>query len=495
MGLFTTFDLPQSRTVQMKLAVSTVSVDQARSTLDEEMPEWSFDTISDRADQAWRNALNRIEVDGGTEDQRRIFYSALYHVHQMPHDLTDENAWWQSQEPHYEDFYTLWDTFRTVHPLLTLIEPARQSGMVRSLLDTYRHTGWLPDGRVAGANGLVQGGTNGDVVIADAIVKGLTGFDHQLAYEALRNDADKESPVPLVEGRELKDYLSLGYMSLNSERSGTRTLEYSYDDYAVAEVASSLGQMADARQYLRRADNWKHLWDPSLKCIRPRYANGDWLENFDCDRSYPDHTTAWWDVPFYEGSSTQYSTFVPHNIPGLIEKVGGTEKFTLWLDHLFDSHSYDPGNEPDLLAPYLYIYSGRHDRVCERVRRLLEQYYHLGPAGLPGNDDAGTVSAWYVWSALGLYPNAGQPYYFIGSPIFTRSVIHLEEGRQFVIEASETSAANLYVQRAELNGVPLSRAWLTHAEILAGGRLTLHMGPNAENWASERLLPSASISR
>jgi predicted alpha-1,2-mannosidase len=488
-GLFTTFDSQPVSMVQLKLAVSFISTEQAKATLQTEMPGWDFDSVAAQADRAWQQVLDLIHVEGGTADERSIFYSSLYRVHQMPHDLSGENVWWHSSEPHYEDFYTLWDTFRTVHPLFTLIEPARQRYMVRSLLDTYRHTGWLPDGRVAGANGLVQAGTSGDVVIADAVVNKLGGFDPKLAYEAVRKDAEVESPFPLLEGRELRDYKTLGYMSLSSERSGTRTLEYSYDDYAVAEVARSVGEMSDARKYLARSANWKHLWDPALGCIRPKYANGDWLEHFDCDRPYPDRTAAWWDVPFYEGTSRQYSTFVPQDVEGLVAELGGEEKFSGWLDRLFDGHSYDPGNEPDLLAPYLYIYAGRHDRVCETVRQLLKQYYHPGRAGLPGNDDAGTISAWFVWSALGLYPDAGQPYYFIGSPIFRRSILHLEGNRQFVIEAPDTSDANLYVQAVELNGVPLSRAWLTHAEILSGGILTLHMGSRPSHWASEGIVP------
>jgi len=488
-GLFTSFEPSPTSTVEVKLAVSFLSVEQAQATLEAEMPGWNFEATADCANVAWQQLLNLIRVDGGTAEQRKIFYSSLYRTHSMPHDLTGENVWWESAEPHYEDFYTLWDTFRTVHPLFTLIEPDRQRDMVRSLLDTYRHTGWLPDGRVAGANGLVQGGTNADVLIADAIVKGLGGFDRELAYEAVKKDAETESPEPLLQGRELHDYLTLGYMSLNSERSGTRTLEYSYDDYAVAEVASSLGKQDDVQKYLARSGNWQHLWDSKLGCIRPRYANGAWLEYFDCDRVYPDHTAAWWDVPFYEGTSRQYSTFVPQDVQGLMARLGGPEKFSAWLDRLFAGEGYDPGNEPDLLASYLYIYAGRHDRVCERVRASLKRYYHLGTSGLPGNDDAGTLSAWYVWSTLGLYPDAGQPYYFIGSPVFTRSSIHLEGGHSFIIEAENASDTNLYVQAAELNGTPLRRAWLKHEEIASGGTLTLHMGPTPSRWASNGALP------
>ena len=326
-------------------------------------------------------------------------------------------------EPHFaEDFYTLWDTFRTVHPLLTLVEPQRQRDMVRSLLDTYKHTGWLPDARVAGANGLVQGGTNGDVVIADAVVKHLGGFDLNLAYEAVKKDGDVEADDPLIAGRAPEGLPFTGLACrLAKTRSATRTLEYAYDDFAIAEVAKATGHADDATRFLKRSANWKTLWDDRLQCIHPRYADGAWLENYDCDYTYPDSTTPWWDAPFYEGSGTQYSSYVPQDPNGLMERTGGKAAFVAWLDHLFDGH-YDAGNEPDILAPYLYLYAGRPDKTADAVRKILAEDYHPAPRGLPGNDDSGTMSAWYVWNARhrGSIPMPGNLLYYIGSPVFTR---------------------------------------------------------------------------
>ena len=483
LGTYATFDARQNHVVQMKLGVSFVSVDQARRNMEAELPGWSFDQARSAAQAKWAEALGKIEVQGGTDAQRRIFYSALYRAELMPHDLTGENVSWRSGEPHYEDFYTLWDTFRTQNPLLTLIEPQRERDMVRSLLDTYAHDGWLPDARIAGATGPSQGGSNGDVVVADAIVKGLGGFDQKLALEALLKDGDVQSDDPLNRGRELKDYLSLGYMSLSQNRSASRTLEYAYDDYAIASATAKLGHTEIAQRFAKRSLSWVNLWDSKLGCIHPRYADGRWLENFDCSREYPDATSEWWDAPFYEGSSSQYSTFVPQDVAGLIQRLGGKTQFVAWLDHLFDTHQYNHGNEPDILAPFLYIHAGRPDRTDERVRSIMAKEYKAGRAGLPGNDDAGTLSAWYVWAAIGLFPNAGQPFYYVGSPIFSRSVIYLEGGKTFTVEAPGTSAANLYVQSAELNGRPLERAWLTHDELTRGGTLVLHVGPRPSGWA------------
>jgi predicted alpha-1,2-mannosidase len=483
LGTYATFDTSQKRAVQMKLGVSFVSMAQARSHMEDELPGWSFERARSTAQALWSEALGKIDVNGGTSEQRRIFYSALYRSQLMPHDLGGENVWWSSNEPHYEDFYTLWDTFRTLNPLLTLIQPQRERDMIRSLLDTYAHTGWLPDARIAGATGPGQGGSNGDVVIADAIVKGLGGFDEKLGLEAMLKDGEVQSDDPLNHGRELKDYSSLGYMSLSHDRSASRTLEYAFDDYAIASAAAKLGRPDVARRYAARSLNWRNLWDSKLGCVRPRYADRRWLENFECGREYPDASSEWWDAPFYEGSSRQYSTFVPHDVGGLMQRLGGAPGFVGWLDRFFDEGAYNHGNEPDILAPWLYIHAGRPDRTAERVRAIMARQYRSGRGGLPGNDDAGTLSAWYVWSAIGLFPSAGQPFYYIGSPVFPRSVVHLEGGKTFTIEAPKTSAANIYVQSAELNGKPLERAWLTHDEITAGGTLLLRMGAHRSAWA------------
>lgn len=493
LGAYATFDTTTNAVVQVKFGVSFLSVAKARDNAQRDTAD-GFAGVRAAAEQAWTDVFRRIRVEGGTADERRIFYTALYHSHLMPHDLSDENAWWQSTEPHYEDFYCLWDTFRTLHPLFALIEPERQSAMVRSLVDTYRHTGWMPDARIAGHNGLTQGGSNSDVVIADAIVKKLPGIDYATAYAAMVKNAEVESDDPLNQGRELGDYLKLGYMSLSSARSASRTLEYAYDDFALSLVAERLGKPAEAARYRERARNWSKLWDPVTRCIRPRYADGRWLENYSRTREYPDGTTQWWDTPFYEGSGVQYSTFVPHDADELGRLLGGDEGFVAWLDEIFDRNLYTHHNEPDTLAPFLYSHAGRPDRTMERVRALLAAKYHTGRNGLPGNDDSGAMSSWYVWSALGLFPNAGQPFYYLTSPLFTRTVVEVGEGRQFVIEAPETSAANRFIRSATLNGRPLTRCWLTHEEVAAGGTLVLTMGAQPSDWGRRERPPALPVS-
>jgi predicted alpha-1,2-mannosidase len=504
-GAFVAFDTTRDRVVEVKIGVSFVGPEKACANVENEAGGANFDEVRRRASRLWEDALSKIVVEGGTEEGRRIFYTALYRSHYMPHDLTGENAWWRSAEPHYEDFYALWDTFRTLHPLLTLIQPRRQRDMLRSLVDTYRHTGWMPDARVAGANGMTQGGSNSDVLVADAAVKGLRGVDYAAAYRAMVRNAEEESARPLYEGREVSEYKARGFLSTLHERSASRTLEYAYDDFCLAQVAGRLGLEAQRRKYLARSRNWSNLWDGETKSIRPRERDGSWMNPFDRTRLYmldfPRFT--WLSAPYYEGSAYQYSTFVPHDVQGLIDRVGGDEAFVRWLDAFFGEGAaggealrpeglYTHGNEPDLLAPYLYVHAGRADRTQARVRQLMSREYGTGRAGLPGNDDSGTMSSWYVWNAVGLYPNAGQDFYYVGSPLFTRARIRLGAGRAFTVEARGASRENLYVQSATLDGRPLARAWLTHAEVARGGALVLRMGARPSAWGGADRPPSPS---
>jgi predicted alpha-1,2-mannosidase len=495
LGAYATFDVggDKGTVVQAKIGVSFVSLEKARQNLEREVPHFDFDLIRRKAEAAWEEALSKIHVEGGTEVQRGIFFTGLYRTHFMPHDLTGENVWWAPEDSHYEEYYAIWDTFRTVHPLLTLVQPEHQRDMVQALVETYTHTGWMPDARIAGHNGLTQGGSNGDILVADAIVKRLTAIDYQTAYEALVKNAEEEPEYPLFEGRGgIAEYNQLGYVSLDHERSGTRTVEYAYNDFCIATVAEALGRSDDYEKYLERSKNWANLWDDETRSVRPRHADGSWLGDFDPAHNYPDDDYSDFEAPFYEGNGYQYSTFVPHDVQGLIDRLGGDEGFLEWLDKLFDRGGYTHTNEPDILASYLYIHAGRPDRTAERVRYLLAEQYSTGRSGLPGNDDSGTMSSWYVWGAIGLYPNAGQPYYYIGSPIFTRASISLGDGRSFTVEAPDTSETNLYVQSASLDGETLDRAWLHHEEIARGARLILRMGESPLGWGRDNRPPSVS---
>ncbi len=478
--------------VVLRVAVSFVSTNQARSTLDSEVGVRSFDAVHNHARQQWQDALSRVTVSGGSTEQRRIFATALYHSQLMPHDLTGENVWWKTTTPHYEDFYTLWDTSRGVHPLLTLIQSERQSAMVSSLVETYQYTGWLPDARIAGANCYIQGGTNGDVLVADALVKKLPGIDYRTAYRAVRKDGERNSPSPQIEGRELTDYLRLGYLPTDrdrpadphGDRSASRTLEYAYGDFCIAQVAKHFGESTVADRYLRRSLNWSNLWDGQGHTVRPRHADGSWLSPFDPNDAGSPH--------FYEGSAYQYTTFVPHDVQGLINRMGGDEAFVAYLDALFDKDRYNASNEPDLHAPFLYLHAGRPDRTADITRRLLVELYRARPDGLPGNDDAGAMSAWYVWTALGLYPNPGHDWYYLGSPFFPDAALSLAHGRTLRIRADHASLANRYVQAVRLRGRTVHGPWIQHADLLQGGTLEFVLGTKPSHWGRDRRPPSVT---
>jgi predicted alpha-1,2-mannosidase len=467
------------RTVGLKIGLSFRSVRAARSRM--RSLRGGFTRARARATGAWRRALAPIEVTGGTEEQRRLFATGLYHAQVMPHDVSGDNAWWRSREPHYEDFYALWDTHRTVNPLLTLIAPRRQARIVRSLIDTWRHTGWLPDARVAGNNGLVQVGSSAVIVIADALAKRLPGVPVRAAYRAVRTDAETDSRAWWAQGRQLDPYRRLGFVPLDQRASASRTLEYSYGDYAASVVAARAGRPRDAARWRARSLSWRNLWDPQRRYVRPRDRDGGFLADFDPHRFY-----SAWEDPFYEGTAVQWSAYVPHDAAGLIERLGGDAATVEWLGELSRA-DYGPTNEVALLAPYLYTHAGRPDLAARDVADDRDGDFSTGPAGLPGNDDAGTLSAWYVWSAIGLYPNAGQPFYYVGSPLFDRATIALGRGRSLTVERRGSGRT---VVAATLNGRPLERAWLRHAEVAGGGTLVLVMGDAPGPWGTADRPPS-----
>jgi predicted alpha-1,2-mannosidase len=299
----------------------------------------------------------------------------------------------------------------------------------------------------------------------------------------LRKNAEQESADPFTVGRRMTDYKSNGgWIPIDQStvapsdpdsawwgRSASRTLEYNYDDFCIATVAQARGDSANAARYRARSRGWQNLWDPSTSAIRPRYKNRTWLSGYDKDRLYNG-----WHEPFYEGTGRQYSTFVPHDTQKVIDLLGGDDRYVGWLDELFDGH-YTHDNEPELLAAWLYIHAGRPARTALRVRDILGGRYTRARDGLPGNNDAGALTAYYCWGAIGLFPNAGQPYYYIGSPIFTETRLAVAGGT-FTIKAPGTSATDMYVQSATLNGRTHRRAWLSHDDVVGGGTLVLTMG-------------------
>ncbi|HEY4358568.1 MAG TPA: GH92 family glycosyl hydrolase [Acidobacteriaceae bacterium] len=495
-GAWFRFHTHAGERVQMKIGISFISLEQAKHNADTEIPAFDLDATRAAAERVWEKALSAVEIEGASEADRQQFYTAVYHSMLMPSDRTGENPLFQSSEPMYDDFYAIWDTFRTSSPLLTLIAQDRESGIVRGLVDLYRHEGWLPDARSGNYNGRVQGGSDADMTIADGYVKQLPGVDWNMAYQAVVHDAEVVSPQPLKEGRgDLDDWKRLGYLTIEgTDRPASKHMEYAADDYAIALMAKGLGKQSDFVKYSKRAGNWKNLWDTAATdqgfngFVWPRHRDGSWKAKFD-----PLLTGTWGSDSFYEGNSWTYSTFVPQDVAGLIQASGGRDTFVKRMESFFDVPGrYDVGNEPGFLAPYLYLWAGRPSLTQTRIRSILAKNYHTGPKGLPGNDDSGAMSSWYVFGKMGFYPNAAQDVYLIGSPAFQRVTIHLANGHEFTVKTEGNAIDKPYVAGATWNGKPYNRAWFTHEELMRGGVLRLTMSARPSSWGAAELPPSMS---
>lgn len=496
------------KVVQLKVGISFLSMQKAKINAHSEIPHWSFEKVHQDLLGQWEQLLQKIEINPSTPlAKKRMFYTGLYHTMLMPVDRTGENPLWSDPEPYYDDFYAIWDTYRSSSPLITLIDPKREADIVRSLVNIYKRDGYMPDARSGNSNGRTQGGSNAEIVIADAFVKGLKGIDYELALEAMLKDAT----VPPggneeAEGRGgLIPYLELGYIPHGVDRAGNRTVEYSYCDYAIALVAKGLGKEDLYQRYLKQSENWKNLWrgdyehEGAKGFIMPRDKEGNWLDSIPFGHStrmqpkfkYTPVTfegpwyTPWWSMFFYEASSWEYSLSIPHDVPGLIEKCGGAADFEKRLDIFFDKGFFNVNNEPSFLTPCLYHWLGKPWRSSDRIREIIAKNYNDGPVGLPGNDDSGAMSSWLAFHMIGLYPNAGQDYYLIHTPLLTSTTFHLEGGKEFKVVAEGLSDKNCYIQGVTLNGKDYPYSVLRHKDIMAGGELVLKMGKKPGNWGKE----------
>ncbi len=414
----------------VRVGISYVSMDQARQNIVAD----DFDVRREALLGQWDALLSRVPYDGNARE-KRIFYTALYHTLLMPTDKRGEApaAWTTDTEgetlrqegDYWDDYYALWDTYRTSFPLLMEYYPEMATSMARALLNIYDREGYMPDARSGDCNGRTQGGSHGAVVLADALARELPGIDYGIALRAMVHDADDVPEDDEKEGRGgLHEYISLGYIPYGTARAGTRTVEYSYDDWCVAQVARQLGDTALYKRFMQRSDNWRNLWRADYEWqgmrgfIMPRAADGQWLDSVVWGRSQvfrpkiaymPDTKVApwhiaWWDTFFYEALSAEYSLAIPHDVTGLITLCGGAEKFRQRLDTFFDNGHYNVGNEPSFLTPYLYHYIDRPDLSSARVSQIVRENFSDSADGLPGNDDGGAMSAWLVWAMLGKYP-------------------------------------------------------------------------------------------
>ncbi|HEW92607.1 MAG TPA: glycoside hydrolase family 92 protein [Thermotogaceae bacterium] len=509
-GLYVGFKTEDGEQILVKIGISYVSIEGAKKNL-EEIPDWDFDRVVKQAEEAWRRELLKIEIYSKDEKNLRKFYTALYHSFIHPSLFSDINGEYigpddriyTSEYDHYTIF-SIWDTFRALHPLFTIIQPEKNIDMIKSLLDIYEQGGWLPKWYKANRYTNCMIGTHADSVIADAIVKELKGFDLAKAYEALRKDAFEEDSGYYESRRGLTYYMKFGYIPADKVREATsKTLEFTYDDFCVAQVAKKLGFEDDYEILIERSRNYKNLFDPYTGFMRGKDSNGDFVSdgsNFDPTIAYNYYT---------EGNAWQWTFFAPHDVYGLINLFGSEREFERKLDELFSTSSevkgppditgligqYAHGNEPSHHIPYLYVYIGKAWKTQKMVRYIMDNLYGDTPAGLCGNEDCGQMSAWFVFSALGFYPVCpGTPYYILGSPLFEKAVINLPNGKKFAILAENNSKKNIYVQKVYLNGEEINRAWITHEEILSGGTLKFIMGDEPNENFGKILPPNLYVS-
>ncbi len=477
-GFYFTFsDLAPSEQIEVRMGVSFVSTENARLNLEQEQGDRSFDEIYAETSTQWEEVLSRIIVEGGSQEQREVFYTALYHALLHPNLLNDVNGEYPAMESDKilrtkGDRYTvfsLWDTYRNLHQLLTLVYPERQTAMIQTMLDIYNEHGWLPKWELYGQETYTMSGDPATIVIVDSWMRGLQDFDAQVAYEAMLKSATTPSAYNPIRP-EISIYEKLGYIpygtyaaDLSGDNSVSNALEYYLADNALSLFADSLGYHEDAKRFRERSLGYKNYYDKQFGTLRPKDKEGNFYEDFD-PRAGENFEHA---VGFHEGSAWNYTYFVPHDVQGLIKLMGGKRKFVEKLQMIFDQGLYDPANEPDIAYPYLFSrIEGEEWRTQKEVNRLLAEHYTSSPDGIPGNDDTGTMSAWAIFSMMGLYPDTpGDPSYTITSPQFDRVTIKHQAG-DIVIEAHRDTSEDIYIESIQAGGESHNSYRISHEELL-----------------------------
>jgi len=489
--------------LRVKVGISLISVDQAKRNVDEQIPDWDFNRVREDAKASWEKALAKIEVKGGTKDQRGIFYSAIYHSYIMPTDLTEQGGAYLGLDSkvHQADFgtyysdFSIWDTFRNLHPLMVLIEPKRSADMLKSLVKMSEQGGFLPRWPTANIYTNCMTGTFADCVIADNYLKGVTDFDAEKAYQNMRQIATEPTPKghPYSGRPGIPDYLKFGYLPSDKGEPTSSTLEYAYCDFCIAQLASRLGKTEDAIAFYRRAEYYKNNFDPQTGFFRPRKSDGEFQTPF---------SPLLWGVDYTEGDAWHWLWTNWYDPEGMAELFRGKDKMIGRLLEFFENSArqktnalpnnyYWHGNEPDMHAAYMFSQLGRPDLTQKWVRWVIETKYKNAPDGLAGNDDCGTMSAWLIFSSLGFYPLAGTDLYYLTSPLFPEAVMHLQKGDLKIV--AKGAPEKIYLQSVKLNGKPLDRVWIKHQEIINGAELTFELSDQPTDWGKNSPEPEFRI--
>ena len=470
--------------VEVRVGISYVSIEGARRNLEAECGKRSFDDALLGAQRSWRNALGRIRVEGGSDADRTIFYTALYHALLHPNIVSDVDTKYPKMESGtvgsgYNRYtvFSLWDTYRNLHQLLTLVYPDRQSDMVRTMVDMSKEWGWLPRWELYGRETFTMEGDPAIPVIVDSYLKGIRDFDVEAAYAAMKRSATtpgKDNPIR----RDIDPYIERGYIpvgvfaqDMSGDNSVSHALEYYVADNALATFAREMGDEEFAREMERRASGWRNYYSVKDGAMRPIDKSGEFVGDFDPAAGANFSNT----IGFHEGSSWNYTFFVPHDIEGLIKVMGGGKKFVERLEWVFENGHYDPTNEPDIAYPYLFSrVRGCEYLTQEWVKRLLDENYTTEPDGLPGNDDTGTMSAWAVFSMMGIYPDCpGEPYYTITTPRFERVEMDTDYGT--IVITTEGEGDHIRRNGVELGGKSINRFRISHEELMKAKELNLKL--------------------
>lgn len=477
-GVFIDFDTKQNEEVEVLMGVSFVSMENARLNAEKELAQTTFDSLRLRAEEAWNNDLSKILVEGGSEDQKTVFYTALYHTLIHPNILQDVNGQYPTLERgdiasvSTGDRYTvfsLWDTYRNVHQLLTLVYPMRQQHMLQSMLAMYDEHGWLPKWELYGRETYTMEGDPSIPVIVDSWLKGLRGFDINKAYEAMRKGATTPGAKNKLRP-DNDDYMKLGYVPLREQydNSVSHALEYYIADNALSRLAKALGKDSDAKLFYNRSLGYKHYYSKEYGTFRPILPSGKFYspfnplqgENFEPNPG------------FHEGNAWNYTFYVPHDIKGLTQLMGGSKAFVDKLQMVFDKGYYDPANEPDIAYPHLFSYfKGEEWRTQKEIKRLLNTYFKNAPDGIPGNDDTGTMSAWAVFNMIGFYPDCpGEPAYTLTTPVFDKVTIKLSKEQwgtdQLVITSKRSDKEAYRINNITVGGKQYKSYRISHKDLI-----------------------------
>lgn len=480
-GAWFTFDTTEGEAIEVSIGVSFVSIENARLNLETEQPAGTtFDQIRAQARKKWNEDLSRILVEGGTEEQKGVFYTALYHTMIHPNILQDVNGQYPQMEGdkilttdrNRYTVYSLWDTYRNFHQLMTLVYPERQMDMVRTMLDMYREHGWFPKWELYGRETLTMEGDPSIPVIVDTWMKGLRDFDINLAYEGMYKSATTPGKDNLMRP-DIDDYIAKGYCPLMEQydNSVSHALEYYIADYSLHTLAKALGKTEDAKLFYERSMGYKHYYCKEFGTLRPILPDGTFYGPFD-----PLQGANFEPSPgFHEGNSWNYTFYVPHDVKGLAKLMGGQKRFVNKLQMVFDKDYYDPANEPDIAYPYLFSYfKGEEWRTQKLVKELLAKHYTTKPNGLPGNEDTGTMSSWAIFSMMGFYPDCpGVPEYTLTTPTFDKITIKLDPvywGTDKLVIRKE--GGDGYIDQIRLGGKKYSKYRLTHEDLIHAGEIT-----------------------